>query len=489
LLVFIFFYACLSFWVRGDFGMTWDESDVYVRGWRLQKAIATGHPGLLVEKHEDPDGNLVYNHTYGLLQSLLNPSMDIDGYHAVNLATAALGYAAAYSLAFRATGNPYAALLGPAALLLNPRFFGDSPQNPKDMPYAVFYLVFLALLVSTTRRTFWPKVVALGFLLFLALSQRMAGFSLIPLWALWSLKLAPEEERLSVGRWTVGACAAVGLGLAGLFATWPYLRLSPIKHFIEILSLSADYPYNGDVLFLGKIVPVHDLPWTYPWVWLGIGVPLGILVLAVASFYWNRPWRNHPVFALLAAAVLMNFAVILSVRPSVYDGLRHLLFILPLLSVLSALGAWALLKRLPAGLPRRLFAYVLGGYAAFLAVQMASLHPYEYVYFNETVGGLKGAAGRFETDYWGASYREAAGWLRKNGFSDPKRSVVVHTRGQALQSLAFLSDRPVRWDTLDKADYFISFTRWNEHLLAGDRNPVHVVERDGVPLCYVFKMR
>jgi hypothetical protein len=469
--------------------MTGDESDVYVWGWRLQKAITTGEPGLLVEKHEDPDGNLVYNHSYGLLQSLLNPSMNIDGFHAVNLVTASVGYAAAYSLALRATGNPWAALLGPAALLLNPRFFGESPQNPKDMPYAVFYLAFLALLASTSLRAFWPRVAALGLILFLVLSQRMAGWTLIPLWALWSLALAPKEERLSPRRWALAAGSASLLAFAGLYATWPYLRLAPIKHLLEIVSLSAKYPYNGDVLFLGKSLPVHDLPWTYPWVWLGIGVPLGILALAAASFFLHRPWRKYPAFSLVAAAAILNFAIILAVRPSVYDGLRHFLFLLPLLSLLAALGAWAFWKRLPPGFPRRIFAYTLGGYAAFLAVQMASLHPYEYVYFNETVGGLKGAAGRFETDYWGASYREAAEWLRENAFSDPRRGLVLHTRGQALQSLAFLSDRPVRWDLLDKADYFVSFTRWNDHLMAGDRSPVHVVERDGVPLCFVYKMR
>ncbi len=489
LLLFLFFYACLVFVTHADFGMTWDESDVYVRGWRLQKAVATGDPGLLTQKHEDPDGNLVYNHTYGMFQSILNPSMNIDRFHTVNLVTAAVGYVAAYHLVFRATGNPWAALLGPAALLLNPRFFGDSPQNPKDAPYAVFYLAFLVLLVSTSLRAFWPRVAALGMILFLALSQRMAGWTLLPLWALWSLVLAPKEERLSPQRWVLGACSASGLAFAGLYATWPYLRLAPVKHFLEIVFLSAKYPYNGDVLFLGKSLPVHDLPWTYPWVWLGIGVPVGILALAAASFFLHRSWRRHPVFALLASATLLNFAIMLMARPPVYDGLRHFLFLLPLFSLLAALGACAFWKRLSSGFQRRLFAYLLAGYAAFLAVQMASLHPYEYVYFNETVGGLRGAAGRFETDYWGASYREAAGWLRENAFSDPRRGVVLHTRGQALQTLAFLSDRPVRWDLLDKADYFVSFTRWNEHLLAGDRKPIHVVARDGVPLCYVYKMR
>ena len=39
------------------------------------------------------------------------------------------------------------------------------------------------------------------------------------------------------------------------------------------------------------------------------------------------------------------------------------------------------------------------------------LHPYEYIYYNRLVGGVQGAFRRFELDYWGTSYREAAAYL------------------------------------------------------------------------------
>jgi hypothetical protein len=31
---------------------------------------------------------------------------------------------------------------------------------------------------------------------------------------------------------------------------------------------------------------------------------------------------------------------------------------------------------------------------------MIALHPYQYLYFNRLVGGLEGASGRYDTDYW-----------------------------------------------------------------------------------------
>jgi len=36
------------------------------------------------------------------------------------------------------------------------------------------------------------------------------------------------------------------------------------------------------------------------------------------------------------------------------------------------------------------------------------LHPYEYVYYNQFIGGVDAAVDRFELEYWATSYREAA---------------------------------------------------------------------------------
>ena len=42
---------------------------------------------------------------------------------------------------------------------------------------------------------------------------------------------------------------------------------------------------------------------------------------------------------------------------------------------------------------------------------MYRLHPYEMTYFNRLTGGLAGAVGRYETEYWITSYREAIEWI------------------------------------------------------------------------------
>ena len=41
-------------------------------------------------------------------------------------------------------------------------------------------------------------------------------------------------------------------------------------------------------------------------------------------------------------------------------------------------------------------------------IASARLHPYEYVYYNQFMGGVDAAVDRFELEYWATSYREAA---------------------------------------------------------------------------------
>jgi hypothetical protein len=46
-------------------------------------------------------------------------------------------------------------------------------------------------------------------------------------------------------------------------------------------------------------------------------------------------------------------------------------------------------------------------YGAAVVIDLARLHPLEYVAMNAFAGGTSGACGRFELDYWGAAATEA----------------------------------------------------------------------------------
>jgi len=74
----------------------------------------------------------------------------------------------------------------------------------------------------------------------------------------------------------------------------------------------------------------------------------------------------------------------------------------PPLAVLAGIGFNLVLEWAEAR-SRRLARAAFAGVAVWLlwtGSVLMRLHPYEYLYFNETVGGLRGAAQRYDTDYW-----------------------------------------------------------------------------------------
>jgi len=105
----------------------------------------------------------------------------------------------------------------------------------------------------------------------------------------------------------------------------------------------------------------------------------------------------------MAVTVPVGFLVIR--HATLYDGVRHTLFVIPMLALLSG---WALV-RLLAYLRRArvLIAPLAAAYIVVTIVDLATLHPLEYAATNAFAGGTAGSYGRFELDYWAAAATEA----------------------------------------------------------------------------------
>ena len=139
--------------------------------------------------------------------------------------------------------------------------------------------------------------------------------------------------------------------------------------------------------------------------------------------------------------------VFIIVRQSiVYDAWRHVLFIYAPLCVVSALG-WDGLLRMS---KIRRIRGTLGVGLILLSFGplswMIRNHPNEYVYFNPLVGGVDGALGRYETDYFGNCLRESAEWLTNyHEKNNPYRPLIVRADGNLMSSYPYLNAKFHRW--------------------------------------------
>jgi hypothetical protein len=249
-------------------------------------------------------------------------------------------------------------------------------------------------------RTWGPLFVA-GAVLGLTNSIRViAPFSglLVGIYAVARLR---RHVFVPLGVYT-GAAAVVS------FLSWPLLWANPLAPILEPFLHVSHYDAH-EVLFLGTIYRADSLPWFYVPLLMGVQFTLPAIALFLLgapsslSLSSGTAHRRLPV-ALTWLWILLPFlAGVFRLVPT-YNNFRHFFFMLPAMFVIVGFGMWrtGTLVRSPA---------VRGGLAVLALVPglvgIVRLHPYEYIYYNDLVGGVRGADGEFETDYWCTAFRRA----------------------------------------------------------------------------------
>jgi hypothetical protein len=201
-------------------------------------------------------------------------------------------------------------------------------------------------------------------------------------------------------------------------------------------------------------------------------------------------------FVWLVAVTLAPLVWVVLAHTPFYNGNRHLLFIVPGLAAIAGACAAAWLRSRARLVVRAAGALLLAASVLSTVKDMVELHPYQSVYFNRLIGGgLAGAAGRYETDYWCATYREGIDWI-VGAYSRPGLRERVRVAGH---STLIQVEYDLRRDALRRSRFEPVTMHDDPHLVlattaTGDdkRTPgriVHVVERQGVPLLYVFELK
>ena len=155
------------------------------------------------------------------------------------------------------------------------------------------------------------------------------------------------------------------LAYAVMALVWPWSVLDPLNPFRAVEYFSHFFEKPWQELFGGRLICVPDMPRSYvptlfalklPEIFsvLGFGGAVGALVAALRR---DIAANRRAVLLLLALAALLPLAVTIALRPAMYNGIRHFVFVLPPLAVLGGLAAvWlfdARLRAVPIRAPLR----------------------------------------------------------------------------------------------------------------------------------------
>ncbi len=495
-----------------DYGMTTDEGVQNRYGNRLVRFYAT----LGADDSALWQNNLYY---YGGLFELLaqgarrlSPWGVYETRHLVNALFGILGVVAAWGVGSRLAG-PVGGLASALFLVLTPRFYGDWFANPKDLPFAsLFLLAAWAILAAADRlpRLGRREVILTGVAIGAAAAVRVAGIVLIA-WAalLWVGclgldRLGRSERRVIAWRdWArVGAALITVLALAWavMIAFWPWGLVRPLRHPLLAFQKFSSFWDLVSILFEGRLVLARDLPHDYVPRMLALTLPelypLAFLLGAIglARLLWRRRLSGRQVLTgvwLVSLAAGPLAWMILRHTP-LYNGVRHVLFLLAVLAVLAGVSVASFVRSRPGRAALTVAALALGAAAVTTLVDMIQLHPYQYVYFNRSfAGGLRGAVGRYETDYWCASFKEGIAWMLRE--YKPPGEGLVNVKGLCAGELV--------WYELERSELGRRFKYDGRPLhvvlvttAIGDHKRIrgrvlHTVSRQGAPLMQVIEIR
>jgi hypothetical protein len=199
----------------------------------------------------------------------------------------------------------------------------------------------------------------------------------------------------------------------------------------------------------------------------------------------------------LASIPAIVVAGVVARRMPLYDGMRHFLFLVPLLAVLAGVSVSVFLRS-PAARPVKAAGIaLLAGASLVTLVDMVRLHPYESVYFNRLwAGGTKAGIDRYEGDYWCLSYKEGCEWLLRRYAGaecrDKIRVAGYSVLHQVQHYLELTEEGRRLFRAVAVADgrphFVLATTRFQDHLRAPGKL-VFTVERLGATLFYLFEVR
>ena len=397
---------------------------------------------------------------------------------------------------------------------VSPTFLGHSQNNLKDIPFALGYissLYFTAKFMVSGARISLKTIILLTVSIAFTISIRAGGLLLICYlfffyFLFWLYKyLVSGEVNFRESRnkllW-MGTISVVSWLLSILL--WPYAQQSPVSNVLESYRVMAHFPDTFRQLFEGKVEWSDFMPWYYLPESMLITIPIvvisGFLLFFIFSGKVIKEGKTI-IWFFVVFSILFPTLFVVYEKSNIYSSWRQFLFVYPSIILIAATGLSFIFDYL------RKVKYLKWGIGLLIAILsvhpvkfMASNHRYSYIYYNQLTGGLHGAYGNYETDYYYVSQTEASKWLL-DYLEEKKDTGVVKIKATYSVSWLFRNHPEIEtsyfryeersqsdWDYAIVVNRYIPPFQLNNDIWPPE-NAIHIIYADKVPVCAVLKRR
>jgi tetratricopeptide (TPR) repeat protein len=397
---------------------------------------------------------------------------------------------------------------------VSPTFIGHSQNNLKDIPFALGYIsaiYYLLKFVSSGRSISQRDTILLTLSIAFGISIRAGGllmicylFSFLLLY--WFINYinnhGPDPLEIRIKLLLIGAITVVSW-LVGILL-WPYALQAPVRNVLESYRVMAHFPDTFRQIFEGKVEWSDFMPWYYLIKSMFITIPLIVIAGFCLFFVFLKKLavtgKTLSYFFILFT-IIFPVVFVLYEKSNLYSSWRQFLFLYPPIVLLAATGLNFLFDSFGNMKYSGLIVAILMALLAYHPLRyMVDNHRYSYTYYNQLVGGLDGANGNYETDYYYVSQTEASKWLLDylKDRTDTGRVIIKATYSvswlfrnhpETETSYFRYEERSMSdWDYAIVVNRYIAPFRLKQKLWPPD-NAIHIVYADSVPLCAVLERR
>jgi tetratricopeptide (TPR) repeat protein len=392
---------------------------------------------------------------------------------------------------------------------VSPVFMGHAQNNLKDIPFALGYVAsifFMLKIVFDEARMRFSNILFLTVSIAFALSIRAGGLLLICyLFLFFFIKAITDiikNKKGSVNKNVKLLIIIILVSGAAYFMgilLWPFALQEPIRNVYDSYRVMAHFPATFRQIFEGKMMWSDFMPWYYLPKSMAITIPVVVLTGFIVFFTFTKKiFRTGKalIYGLVLFTIIFPVIFVMIEKSNLYSSWRQFLFVYPSIVMIAAAGlnyVFDLTKRWYYKLSLALIILIL----AIPPVKfMTENWPYSYMYYNKLAGGLQGAYGNFETDYYYIGQTEASEWLinylKKENIDTAVVKATFTVEWQfrnypAIETSYFRYEERSQYDW----DYAIVTNRYIPPCKLKNRewppeNTIHTIYADIVPVCAIL---
>lgn len=455
---------------------------------------------------------------------------DIESFSLIFLLFSASGVFIVSAFAIDITGSKLAGVIAGLSLGLYPLYFSEAHFNMKDPLQSSMYIGVVWALwkwikeggvnkfqILNFQFPVWWGVATIFLALALAIKWNIAFLPIILFFWFITIRKSKEFKTwFKLKTLLILFLFSFLFIIAFLIFIWPASWANPISWFQQVfiyylsmgVGLEPGQP-EGFKLPLGfNGYPLALFLTQTPEITLILG---GLGVIGGISKVKNKMGglKVEVLILLLILVPLIRYSLPFSKS---YGGIRQVMEIIPALTILAGLGAHYIVKSLTLKVQtlssklKNIFIKfpilelsVIAVTFAALIFPIVKIHPNQNVYFNNLIGGIKGAENASLIDLMvtnGNVYKQGVEWLNKNAELNSKLA-VTDGRMLAISPLWLRNDisvSPYHFSGLNKkGEYLLMFYNNQKrdyfayHYPRQFLTPVHTIRVDGVPILYIFK--